>query len=63
VVGTGLDKRWANVLDEAWDEVMKDPPKHLNVVVADSAEDKKARMSPSGRSHPVTPYLLYRYPV
>jgi hypothetical protein len=43
-----MNRRWANILDEAWDEVMKDPPKRLNIVVADSAEDKKARKSSIG---------------
>jgi hypothetical protein len=46
VVGKGVERRWGTVLDEAWDEVMKDPPKNINIVIDDSPEDKIAREYP-----------------
>ena len=43
VVGKGIETRWGTVLDEAWDDVMKDFPQRINIAVDDTTEDKKAR--------------------
>lgn len=50
-IGTGDDRRWAKVLDEAWDRFDANPPERLAIVVSDLPGDENLRMFPCTLIH------------